>query len=338
MTIIEKKPNNKTKKTEKSKNPFKRVWNGVPATKRRTIGEISLYESFAASLFWHIMVVIFICVVSLLFAFFGITPRLFPKPQNVKKDIEFTINNPRQRIRHISPQPATGSNGSSGMESNKPKASTENKPKDSVSQLDNISNNFKNTFFGKSKSTSAAGKHASKSSFSQAASKSKSGVPDFGMPSSGLKSMTSGLGGSGKGKHHASGVESSGSAFGGGNGTSSAGNGSSGHSGFDKNATKKIITTYDISPYVNELKRNIRWNWKAPKDNGKRVELFLRIAKDGRVVILNVKKTSEVGEVDNAALNAVRKAMPLNPLPAKYAKGYLDVIFMFDSNSIGSRY
>ena len=120
--------------------------------------------------------------------------------------------------------------------------------------------------------------------------------------------------------------------------------GSSGSSvkggGFDKNATRKVVSTYDMGPYVSELKRNIRWNWKSPKENGKTVELFLRIAKDGKVVILNVKRTSEVGAVDDAALNAVRKTIPLNPLPSQYKKGYLDVIFTFNSNSssLGSRF
>lgn len=176
-------------------------------------------------------------------------------------------------------------------------------------------------------------------SVGKALSHSKPGGADkFAVPMPKLNSLSSGLGGGGKIKHRASGFDPSGASV----GTSDGGGKSASNgSGFDKNTTKKMISSYDISPYVNELRRNIRWNWKAPKNpEGKRVELFLRIAKDGRVVILNVKRTSESGEADNAALNAVRRTMPLNPLPSKYSKSYLDVIFTFDSsaNSLGSRF
>jgi len=112
-------------------------------------------------------------------------------------------------------------------------------------------------------------------------------------------------------------------------------------SGFGKDTTGNMLNTYDISPYVNELQRSIRWNWKPPKgQENKRVELFLRIARDGKLVILNIKKTSLSGEVDNAATDAVKKTLPLNPLPAKYKKSYLDVVFILDYNasSIRSKY
>lgn len=165
-----------------------------------------------------------------------------------------------------------------------------------------------------------------------------SAVPDFSIPIPNLKSLSSGLNTSSKNKIRSSGIENSNSSLKDDNAFSSDGNSAS-NSGKSQNGVKNIIAAYDISPYVNELKRNIRWNWKSPKSGeNKRVELFLRIAKDGRLIILNVKRTSEVSEVDNAALNAVKKCLPLNPLPSKYKKSYLDIIFTFDSNAVGSRY
>jgi len=109
-------------------------------------------------------------------------------------------------------------------------------------------------------------------------------------------------------------------------------------SGVDKNSTG-IINTYDISPYINELQRNIKWNWKLPKEQAtnQTVELFLRIARDGKLVIFNIKKTSEIAEADNAATDAVKRALPLNPLPINYKKGYLDVVFIFDYNASAIR-
>lgn len=268
-------------------------------------------------MFWHVTAVILIGLLIFSFNFFGITPKLFPKPKQNMKDIEFVLKgHSRHRVRHYvasSQQNQTNPNNTPKQEQSK--ITTETTPVAKNSNKNNTNIPPKTT-----------AKHSQKSS-----------VPDFSMPMPNLKSISSGLGASGKSKGHATGAQTSNSSIGDINNSFSNGNNSSGHSGFDKNATKKIITTYDISPYVNELKRNVRWNWKAPSQN-KRVELFLRIAKDGKIIILNVKRTSEIGEVDNAALNAVRKCQPLNPLPSKYNKSYLDIIFTFDSNSVGSRY
>lgn len=310
---------------KKSKNPFKATWNGVPATVRQTLFETSLYESFAMSLIWHIVGFLLIWLITFSFIFFGIAPKIFPKPTPKVKNIEFTLTSPqRHRIHHVKLKPAPTPVETEGSEQ-KMKANEPAPAKASAGNQNKISQNTQ----GK------ANKKALK-----AGGKSKSNISDFAIPMPNFKSMSSGLGGgSGKTSHRASGFDSSSSSFGSFDSGSSAGKGSSGGSGFDKNTAKKIIKTYDISPYVNELRRNIRWNWKAPKSSAnKRVELFLRIAKDGKVIILNVKKTSDNAEADNAALNAVRKSMPLNPLPAKYSKNYLDVIFTFDSNSVGSRY
>lgn len=310
----------KNKKTNLKK--FKICWDGVPATARQTLFEASLYESVFASLFWHIISALLIWIFAFLFLFFGIVPKLFPTPKSKINDIEFTINNKSiHKIHHhkiVEKQSTMDTDKASNAESKKlnsdiSSASIKHK---SVSQPQSTTTNKNNL-------KSKTGSH------------SKSNIPDLSMPN--LKSMSSGLGASSRNPHHAVGFNSS--SVVGFNNSSMSENGSSGHSGFDKNATRKIITTYDISPYVNELKRNIRWNWKVPKGNeSKRVELFLRIAKDGRLIILNVKKTSEIGDVDNAALNAVKKCLPLNPLPGKYNKSYLDIIFTFGSNSVGSRY
>lgn len=300
----------KTQTRSKSKRAkkYKVYWNGVPATARQTLFQVSLYESVFASFFWHAAGLLILWAIIFAFNFFGITPALFPKQQTKMQDIEFILKgSSRHSARH---------HRVNSVEQNNIVTTTTN----DVSNAVNNSNN-----------KSTAPKEASKHSKS-------SNISDFAVPMPNLKSLSSGLGGSGQARKHASGFDSSNSSINDVDSAFSSSSGSSSASGFDKNATKKMIATYDISPYVNELKRNIRWNWKAPKVN-KRVELFLRIAKDGRLVILNVKRTSEIGEVDNAALNAVKKCMPLNPLPSKYNKNYLDVIFTFDgANSVGSRY
>lgn len=308
-------------KYTRSKKHFKKSWNGVPATKRQTLFEVSLTESLFTSLFCHALSALLIWLLVFALMFFGLTPKLFPKPKQKTKDIEFIINGTsRHRSRHLIHKVRQNS----GEQKSEPKAEPQKVNVDILSTL----SDFRKKHTNKNDKTALTAKHSSNSV-----------IPDFSASMPNLKSLSSGLGGSGKTRSNASSSNSSSSSIGDIDNAFSFDGGSSSHSGVEKNGTQKIITTYDISPYVNELKRNIRWNWNIPKGNeNKRVELFLRIAKDGRLIILNVKKTSEVGDVDNAALNAVKKCLPLNPLPAKYNKGYLDVIFTFGSNSVSSKY
>lgn len=299
---IQEKSKIKTKKY-KSTNPFKINWNGVPATARYSLAEAYLIESVMVSVSWHILGVLLFSIIAFALSYFGLTHKLFPTPVTKTPDIEFSINS--HSIHHYrssaSRQSATAQKIVSPQTTNTP---------------------AQNNTIPTAKSSA-----------------SKSSVPEFAIPMPKISGISSGLGSSGKSRHHSSGSSSGGPSIGDIEGAFSAGSGTSGSSGFNKTAIKNVIATYDISPYVNELKRNIRWNWKPVSGSeGKRVELFLRIAKDGKIVILNVKKTSESGDVDNAALNAVRKSSPLNPLPSQYKKSYLDVVFTFSNNSVGSRY
>lgn len=302
---------NKSGYRKKSKT---RAWNGLPATVRQTLFEKSLHESFFVSIFWHLASFFILSLIIFLFNFFGLTPKIFPQPIKKVKDIEFNLSGSKyNRKRHSS----ISANSTSTTES-----------------LDNTQNDPQST------SNNINPQKTSQNNKSSVSLKQANNAPNFDMPMPSLKSMSSGLSSGGKkGQSHNT-DNSSGSvpSIGDINDAFSSGGGSS-SSGFDKNATRKIISTYDISPYVNELKQDIRWNWKQPKSiENKRVELFLRIARDGRLIILNVKRTSEIGEVDNAALNSVKKCLPLSPLPQKYPKNYLDIVFTFSSNSIGSRY
>jgi len=89
----------------------------------------------------------------------------------------------------------------------------------------------------------------------------------------------------------------------------------------------------DLRPYVTELQRRVLRNWSMPaNDNSKKTVLFLRIAKSGNLMILNIKTPSGDTYIDNLALNAVKKAQPFSPLPAGYRNAYADVILTFDYN------
>ena len=89
----------------------------------------------------------------------------------------------------------------------------------------------------------------------------------------------------------------------------------------------------DLRPYVTELQRRVLRNWAMPSnDNSKKTVLFLRIAKNGNLMILNVKTPSGDTYIDGLALDAVRKAQPFSALPAGYRNAYADIILTFDYN------
>jgi membrane protein involved in colicin uptake len=94
-----------------------------------------------------------------------------------------------------------------------------------------------------------------------------------------------------------------------------------------------ILKDPDLTPYISNLERKIRSNWTHPKtDDSKIVVIFLRIGKDGKLLVLNVKNTSSNPDTDNAAINAVKKTLPFRALPSEFRENYLDLIFKFDYN------
>lgn len=308
------------RKYNKSDYSYKTDWNGIPATSRQSLFEVSISESVFVSLCCHVIGVLLIWLLTFTFIFFGLAPKLFPKPKPQTRDIEFIIK--KQATYQIKQAQLKSTQSTSEQNSIQ------------KTESNNVSTDISHTVENASKKNTTNNKKTA-----SVKQPTNSVIPDFSMPMPNLKSISSNLANSGRTKSHAAGIETSNSSISDTGSTSGISGGTSNHTGFDKNSTKNIITTYDISPYINELKRTIRWNWKSPNGNeNKKVELFLRIAKDGRIIILNVKRTSEIDDIDNAALTAVKKCIPLNPLPSKYSKSYLDVIFTFSSNSVSSRY
>ncbi len=268
--------------------------------------ENSLYNHFLLSIFNHIIFFLVLWALASILKTHVINP-IFEQKEKIN-DIEFAINNSSGNR-----QKSTKADAAKSIGATSPDKKTD------------TSKNIKSDFIRNKPSASIAD------------------IDDFSIPIPKIKSASSGSGGLARRSFNSfsAGSNSLNPAYTGTEDGDTNRGGSAKGSGFDKNAVRKTVSTYDISPYVNELKRNIRTNWKPARNSeGKYVELFLRIAKDGRLIILNVKKTSEAGEVDEAALNAVRKTLPLNPLPTKYGKSFLDLIFTFNSSSssVGSRY
>jgi TonB family protein len=96
----------------------------------------------------------------------------------------------------------------------------------------------------------------------------------------------------------------------------------------------------DFGPYMKELQRRIKMNWDPPKGNeSKRVVLLFKIARDGRLISVQVHKSSGLQAADNAAINAVKLTAPFRPLPPEFKGNSIDIQFTFDYNVLGaSRY
>jgi len=98
----------------------------------------------------------------------------------------------------------------------------------------------------------------------------------------------------------------------------------------------------DFGPYMRELQRRIKRNWHPPRGNeSKKVVLLFKVSRDGRLLRLNINKSSGLSDADDAALEAVKMSAPFRPLPPEYQGSDIDIQFTFDYNVFsvgGSRY
>ncbi len=95
----------------------------------------------------------------------------------------------------------------------------------------------------------------------------------------------------------------------------------------------------DWGPYMRELERRIKRNWNPPKgDSSKRVVVYFKIAKDGRLISTNIARSSGVPLADQAAKAAIELTAPFSPLPPEYKGSSIDIDFTFDYNVLGASY
>lgn len=92
----------------------------------------------------------------------------------------------------------------------------------------------------------------------------------------------------------------------------------------------------NFGPYMAELQRRIKRNWRPPRrNNSKRVILLFTIAKDGRLLNLKVYKPSGEEDTDRAAISSVQLSAPFKPLPSDFTGSSIDIQFTFDYNVFG---
>lgn len=88
----------------------------------------------------------------------------------------------------------------------------------------------------------------------------------------------------------------------------------------------------DFNTYMRNLQTKVKENWEPPKGTkSTRVVLLFKVDKKGN--ILNPKVLKSGGEeYDKAALEAVKKSSPFEPLPKEYKGKTVEVQFSLDYN------
>lgn len=98
----------------------------------------------------------------------------------------------------------------------------------------------------------------------------------------------------------------------------------------------------DFGLFMADLQRRIKRSWFPPKGHeSKRIMVFFKLNRDGKMSGLRLEQSSGIPVADQAALLAVSKASPFRPLP-QGAPSNVDIQFTFDYNlfngSGGGRY
>ncbi|MGK7915608.1 MAG: TonB family protein [Prochloraceae cyanobacterium] len=87
----------------------------------------------------------------------------------------------------------------------------------------------------------------------------------------------------------------------------------------------------DLGPYLNELWRRVKRNWKptTPQKDRYTVVVF-SIHRDGNISGLKLVETSGSPVADQEAMEAIRKSAPFAPLPKDYAHDRFKLTFSFN--------
>jgi len=86
----------------------------------------------------------------------------------------------------------------------------------------------------------------------------------------------------------------------------------------------------DFAPYMATMKKTIQGKWVSPKGfDQKKVVAVFSILRDGRITEAELVESSGSAEIDKSALQALKDASPLAPLP-KGAPKHVQIRYQFD--------
>jgi TonB family protein len=85
-----------------------------------------------------------------------------------------------------------------------------------------------------------------------------------------------------------------------------------------------------------EVERRVKRNWNPPKgEESKRVVVYFKIGRDGRLLSIRIARSSGIPLADQAAKAAIELSAPFRPLPPEYKDNSIDIDFTFDYNVVG---
>lgn len=103
-----------------------------------------------------------------------------------------------------------------------------------------------------------------------------------------------------------------------------------------KSSVEKVeVSTMDntFNSYMHKMQNRIKSNWVPPKSEvSSSTVLKYQIAKDGRLLDYNVITSSGDKYFDKAAIDALKKSAPFEPLPKEFTGDKIEVQFTFDYN------
>ena len=92
----------------------------------------------------------------------------------------------------------------------------------------------------------------------------------------------------------------------------------------------------DMSAYLQQLQEQVRRHWiPGLTQSSRRTVLHFTVSRAGLVSNLGVAQTSGLNMTDEAAVNAVKQAVPFAPLPTAYTQNYINIQFTFNINIYG---
>ncbi len=104
------------------------------------------------------------------------------------------------------------------------------------------------------------------------------------------------------------------------------------HDDEDEDDDDKIDHSLDMRPYIAKMKGAIQQKWQPPKGlENRKVGVVFTIKSDGSIVSPQIVQSSGQADVDKTALDALKAASPLDPLP-KGAPRSVDIKYQFDWN------
>jgi TonB family protein len=92
----------------------------------------------------------------------------------------------------------------------------------------------------------------------------------------------------------------------------------------------------DLGPYLQQLQEQVRQHWiPGLTQSSRRTVLQFTVSRAGLVSNLRIAQTSGLSVTDEAALSAVKRAVPFSPLPTNYTENYINIQFTFNINVYG---